>query len=250
LSAIIPQAPPNLARCNMSSAEIHTPAKTGQQLSPDHREIKNVWRLLDVGDNSVIELRAIGSQPPITKIYRISQFKGVDALKAAFERDAIKLNNDGYNIYTVMNPIRPDFAGTAAKDTDIQYRKWLLIDIDKASPEKRPSTQDELDAARDLAKEIAIYLSPQGWGDPDLVVMSGNGYHLYYDLGQMPNTEETNKLIQASLRELAHAFDASCVKVDQVVYNASRITKVVGTVARKGTFTEQNPYRIARITSL
>jgi len=218
--------------------------------TPDPTEIKNVWCLLDVGDNSVIELRAISSQPPITKLYRASQFKDADALKAAFERDAIKLNNDGYNIYTVMNPIRPDFAGKAAKDSDILHRKWLLIDIDKASSEKRPSTQEELDAARALAVEIANELKPQGWGDPGLVVMSGNGYHLYYDLGQMLNTEQTATLIQAWLRELAHAFDTSCVKVDQVVYNASRITKVVGTVARKGTSTEQNPYRIARITSI
>lgn len=217
---------------------------------PDPKEIKNLWRLLDVGDNSVIELRAIGSQPPITKIYRTSQFIDIQALKAAFERDAIKLNNDGYNIYTVMNPIKPDFAGGAVKDIDVQCRKWLLVDIDKANSEKRPSTQTELDSAKELAQAIANELKPQGWGDPGLVVMSGNGYHLYYDLGQMPNTSETTQLVQAALSELANSFDTDTVKVDQVVYNASRITKVVGTVARKGSQTETTPYRIARIDTL
>ena len=219
----------------------------------DPIEIKNVWRLLDVGDDSVIELRAIsptGSLVPITKHYRADKYTSSEELKAAFERDAIRLNNDGYNIYTVMNPIRPDFDGKAAKDDDILCRKWLLVDIDKADSEKRPSTQAELNSGKALAQTIANELKLQGWGDPRLVVMSGNGYHLYYDLGQMPNTSDTTQLVQAALSELARSFDTSSVKVDQVVYNASRITKVVGTVARKGNHTDATPYRIARIDSL
>lgn len=222
-------------------------------LSPDTDEIKNVWRLLDVGDDSVIELRAIsptGTSAPITKHYITKNYDDTNVLKEAFERDAIRLNNDGYNIYTVINPIRPDFYGKAVKDYDIEFRKWLLIDIDKASSEKRPSTQSELEAAKELAQVVANELELQGWGDPSLVVMSGNGYHLYYDLGRMANTIEATQLVQAALSELAKSFNTDTVKVDQVVYNPSRITKVVGTVARKGIHTDSTPYRIARIESL
>lgn len=224
-----------------------------QLTSPDETEIKNVWRLLDVGDGSVIELRAIsptGKATPITKHYRAERYEHTQALKEAFEHDAIRLNNDGFNIYTVMNPIRQDFYGKAVKDDDIKCRKWLLIDIDKASSEKQPSTQAELDSAKELAQAIAKELEHQGWGDPGVVLMSGNGYHLYYDLGQMPNTPQTTQLVQTALSELAQSFDTETVKVDQVVYNASRITKVVGTVARKGCQTETTPYRIARIDTL
>ncbi len=234
---------------------MHNSEKSQQEtyqriLSPDTDEIKNVWRLLGVGDDSVIELRAIsptGSSAPIIKHYRVESYSNIKALKEAFERDAIRLNNDGFNIYTVMNPIRPNFDGKAAKDYDIECRKWLLIDIDKASSEKRPSTQSELDAAKELAQAVANELKLQGWGDPGLVVMSGNGYHLYYDLGRMPNTLEATQLVQAALSELAKSFDTSTVKVDQVVYNPSRITKVVGTVARKGENTPETPHRIARM---
>lgn len=222
-------------------------------LSPDTDEIKNVWRLLEVGDDSFIELRAIsptGTSAPITKHYRAGNYKNTQALKDAFECDAIRLNNDGFNIYTVMNPIKQGFSGKAAKDDNIKCRKWLLIDIDKAASEKRPSTQAELNAAKELAQAVANELKLQGWGDPGLVVMSGNGYHLYYDLGRMPNTLEATQLVQAALSELAKSFNTDKVKVDQVVYNPSRITKVVGTVARKGIHTDSTPYRIARIESL
>jgi hypothetical protein len=230
-----------------------TNSKSNGSSAPDPTEIKNVWQLLAVNDNCIIELRAIspsGSGSPITKHYRAENYKSLGALKATFERDAIKLNNDGYNIYTVMNPIRHEFSGKAAKDDDILHRKWLLIDIDKASSEKRPSTQEELDAARALAVEIANYLKVEAWGDPGLAVMSGNGYHLYYDLGQMTNTTGSADLVRAALAELARSFDTSSVKVDQVVYNASRITKVVGTVARKGVNTPKTPYRVARLEQL
>jgi len=73
---------------------------------------------------------------------------------------------------------------------------------------------------------------------------------VYYDLGQMANTTESAGLVQAALTELATSFDTSSVKVDQVVYNASRITKVVGTVARKGENTPETPHRIARMEQL
>lgn len=220
------------------------------QPCPDYKEIKNVWRLLDVGDDSVIELRAIsptGTPAPITKHYITKNYDDTNVLKEAFERDAIRLNNDGYNIYTVMNPIRAGISGKAAKDDDILHRKWLLIDLDKASTEKRPSTQIELDAAKDVAANISQHLKEIGWGDPGLVVMSGNGYHLYYGLGKMVNTKETTDLVQALLAGLASQFDTSFVKVDQVVYNPSRITKVVGTVARKGEKRPETPHRIARM---
>jgi hypothetical protein len=220
---------------------------------PDPTEIKNVWRLLTVKNDSVIELRAISpnrSLPPITKHYRAEQYKNLDALKATFERDAISLNSDGYNIYTVMNPIGSDYSGKAATDEDIAHRKWLLIDIDKASSEKRPATQAELDAAKDLATNISKYLKEGGWDDPGLVVMSGNGYHLYYDLGEMANTAQVTEIVREFLKGLAQRFDTGSVKVDQVVYNASRITKVVGTVARKGDNTPETPHHVAKMVQL
>jgi hypothetical protein len=76
-------------------------------------------------------------------------------------------------------------------------------------------------------------------------MMSGNGYHLYYILGELPNDEKTKRLVEGALRGLAEKFDNSIVAVDTVVYNASRITKVPGTIARKGENTTERPHRMA-----
>jgi len=74
---------------------------------PDSSEIKNVWQLLTVNHDSLIELRAIsptGFSTPNTEHYRIQNCKSPEALKDAFELHAIRLNNDGCNIYKVLNP--------------------------------------------------------------------------------------------------------------------------------------------------
>jgi hypothetical protein len=46
---------------------------------------------------------------------------------------------------------------------------------------------------------------------------------------------------------LATKFDNDTVGVDRVVYNAGRITKIPGTIARKGVESEGRPYRMAMI---
>jgi hypothetical protein len=147
-----------------------------------------------------------------------------------------------------MNPIKESFTGHSASDEDIQYRDLLLIDIDRAQKALEPADQAELDAALALANHIAEYLKAQGWGEP-IRMMSGNGYHLYYILNQLPNDPHHKNLVTEALRELADRFNNTVVKVDTVVFNASRITKVPGTIAFKGTETHTRPYRMARVVS-
>jgi len=116
-------------------------------------------------------------------------------LKQAFEDEAIKLNQAGYNIYVVMNTIKESFSGLSAKDEDIEYRDLLLIDIDRTTTSKEPANQVELDAAHSLSEAISTYLVGKGWGEP-IKVLSGNGYHLYYQLGQLPNDSKHKELIE------------------------------------------------------
>lgn len=212
-------------------------------------EIKKLWHLKTAKSNCILELRAIASnKPPITKIFRASQFNDIETLKKAFEDEAIKLNQGGYNIYVVMNPIKASFCGYSAKDEDIEYRDLLLIDIDRATTSKEPANQEELDAAYSLSKDISTYLAGEGWGEP-IKVLSGNGYHLYYKLGQLPNDSTHKGLVESSLKELAYRFDTCAVKIDTCVFNASRITKVPGTIAYKGNASVDRPYRMARVLS-
>ena len=52
-------------------------------------------------------------------------------MKLAFERKALFWNAQGYNIYITLNPIKSDFKGNSAKDTDIASRNLMLVDIDR-----------------------------------------------------------------------------------------------------------------------
>ena len=168
----------------------------------------------------------------------------MDACQKAFEAEALRLNADGYNIYIVMNPIRPDFKGGAATDQDIAYRDLVLIDIDRANTSKEPANDSEVEEARKLADAVEEHLNSKGCGNP-IRTMSGNGHHLYYVLSNVQNDAEATRAIESFLQVLAAKFNNDAVKIDTTVSNASRITKVLGTVARKGIATAERPYRMA-----
>ena len=215
-------------------------------------EIQKMWRIFAVGRNSILELRALSPSgntqklKAITKHYRVNQYDEVDSCKRAFEDEALRLNALGYNIYIVMNPIKAGFAGYAACDDDIELRDLMLIDIDRAAKLVEPANDAEVDAARLCANEIISYLSARGFSNP-IRLMSGNGHHLYYVLKDIPNTPEATVTVETILHNLARKFDNPQVKVDTVVFNASRITKVPGTIMRKGVESDGRPYRMAVI---
>lgn len=211
------------------------------------QEIKKIWRIKALGTKSVLELRAIHpNNKPITRVFKGKDFPSTETLKLEFENEALRLNTTGYNIYYVMNPIDEAFMGKSATDKDIAYRDLLLIDIDKVGHKGESSTDQELEAASLLSEEIANYLRSVGWDEP-IRMMSGNGYHLYYILDEIPNNEKTKTLVEGTLYELANKFNNGIVAVDTVVFNASRITKVPGTIARKGQNTAGRPHRMAMV---
>ena len=207
-------------------------------------EIKKLWQIKAVGSDSILEMRAIKGKEILTRSFKGSKYPSKDALKLDFEKEALRLNDAGYNIYYVMNPIHGDFKRGSAKDGDIAYRDLLLIDIDKVGHKGQSSTNAELEAARLLSEQIAGYLQSEGWDKP-IRMMSGNGYHLYYVLNELLNDEVNKSLVEGALHELANKFNNSIVAVDTVVFNASRITKVPGTIARKGESTAERPHRMA-----
>jgi hypothetical protein len=208
------------------------------------QEIKNIWLIKAINEHSVVELRAIKSSEIISRLFKGPNYPSVDELIIDFETEALRLNAAGYNIYYVMNPIRDDFKRGSAKDIDIEYRDLLLIDIDKVGHKGESSTDAELEAARILSEQIADYLKGFGWDEP-IRMMSGNGYHLYYMLNKLPNDDASKMLVESVLHGLANQFNNAIVAVDTVVYNASRITKVPGTIARKGSNTAERPHRMA-----
>lgn len=213
-------------------------------MTSQQKAIKKLWAIKATSNDSVLELRAIKGPEIISKIFKGVAYHSKAELKLAFEEEALRLNAAGYNIYYVMNPIHDDFKYGSVKDKDIAYRDLLLIDIDKVGHKGESSSDAELEAARLLSEQIADYLKSEGWDEP-FRMMSGNGYHLYYVLNELPNNEAHKKLVEGALRELAEKFNNGIVAVDTVVFNASRITKVPGTIARKGENTTERPHRMA-----
>jgi hypothetical protein len=216
-------------------------------------EIKKMWGIIAVGSDSTLELRAIAPKGlPGNKLVKIlhfccSDYSSVEDCKNAFEAAALSINAEGYNVYTLMNPLRPEFiCGGAAKDVDIRQRDLLLIDIDRSGNTSCPANQAELDLAKALAEQIRSYLRDRSWPEP-VSMMSGNGYHLYYILGAIPNDKNSEALICTFLKSLSAKFNTNIVSVDTTVYNASRITKVPGTIMRKGDESIDRPYRMALV---
>ena len=215
-------------------------------------EIKRVWELIEP-TRPIVEIRAIQAKgatnapPPVVQHFRLEEYRDLDLRAAAFEKLALELNEQGYNLYTPMNPIRSDFRGPGgAKDADIECRTWALIDIDRKGNTSCPASDEEIDAARVLARSIRDYLASLGWPLP-LVMESGNGIHCYHRLANLENSEAVTAQIRRTLSGLATKFDTEVVGVDRVVFNPARITKIPGTIARKGIESEGRPYRMAMI---
>lgn len=218
------------------------------QRKADRENIAEAIRIL-FEPEQVVELRV----PKAGKLKTISGYfddhnKLADELK--------KLSGTAPAVYYTLNPVNPallarsnnrtiPFAETTTNDgTDnIVNRRWLLIDCDPVRPSLISSTDEEKEAARRIAAQIKKYLKALGWSDP-VVADSGNGYHLLYRI-DLPNDEESRILIESVLKALAVRFDNSAVKIDQKVFNASRITKAYGTLACKGDSIAERPHRLS-----
>lgn len=158
--------------------------------------------------------------------------------------------------YITLNPVNPALLARASNqfknwsqvttnDADIARREWMLVDIDPQRPTGISSTNEEKAAAKKLAIEVRNWLREQGWADP-VVCDSGNGFHLLYPV-DLPNDELSRDMIRECLEALADKFDTPTVHIDRKVYNAARIVKAYGSVARKGDSTDERPHRTARM---
>lgn len=166
----------------------------------------------------------------------------MDADKAAREVERIeKLQPPA--VYVSLNPVNPVLLGRSmnrigakakatTKDDDIRRRRWLFIDIDAKRPAGISSTDTELAEAVALSDAIQAAMVADGWPEP-LVGMSGNGRYLLWRI-DLPNDADSEKLIERVLKALAHRFDTDGAEVDCSTFNASRLSKRLGTMVRKG----------------
>lgn len=215
-------------------------------------QISQCWSVLSVGDDSILELRALwpdgisGSRPKTAvKHFRSKDYASATELKIAFEKAARQLNDSGYNVYSPLNTIAHVEPGSAAKDTNIAKIDYVLIDVDRLSDTKRPATKEQVTHAVALAKDIRAFLCQSGYPKP-VAMMSGNGIHMLYPL-DTDDVDQAKHVIRQFLQFIARKFDNDQVCVDTSVFNPSRIWKLPGSYARKGKQTKDRPYRKATI---
>lgn len=169
-------------------------------------------------------------------------------------------------IYITLNPVDPallartdnqirEFCEQTTADKDIVRRVWLFLDFDPERPDGISSSEEELDVALKVANGCRDWLQGRfNWPAP-VEAMSGNGIHHVYRI-DLPNDEAAKLLVQRVLQAIAAVVHESQtgqtiqIKVDPVVFNAARIIKLWGTVARKGADTADRPHRQSDILNI
>lgn len=153
----------------------------------------------------------------------------------------------GCGIYFQINPVREGLK-TKAKKTDITKRRWLFIDIDPVKDEEHghnPATDKEKGRAGNVCDSVNEYLRGLGWPAP-IVTDSGNGCGMFWRC-DLPNDELTRSLYKRLLAKLAERFDGENGRIDKAVHNADRLAKLPGTWARKGTQSDDRPFRPCKL---
>lgn len=198
-------------------------------------------------NNQLFEVRIIGDKRPMS-----GYFRDAESLIRAF--DTVNLRNT--NVYITLNKINDDLyyreqankflAGkSTTNDNDVFGYDWLFIDLDPERPAGISSTDEELELSASLAQDIYVYLKSIGFEEP-VKAYSGNGYHLLYSIG-LKNNEENKNLLERCLKALSLMFSTDKVKVDTAVANPSRICKLYGTLAQKGSNSDVRKHRMSRI---
>jgi P4 family phage/plasmid primase-like protien len=229
----------------------------------DREEIRRCMDVLYPLDHGIIELDVLKKSGQLLP----GHFDNRDALVDEIEKYGAL--DDTLAIYTGLNRIKSEAftrqekplkvtnrvaPGPRTKGGDIDRATGILFDQDsiRANGDKKDSTTDiEHQFGLDSTDFLKRRLSLMGWPEP-LVGDSGNGGQLRY-LTDLPATEETTQLLKRML-EAANSILSDQFKghaeVDTAMHDLPRISKVFGTVTRKGPGTPERPWRLSKIISI
>lgn len=213
-----------------------------------NEDIIRRWWQIFVEENSFTEVRILG------KFQFSGYFNNVDNLISCIKPYA---EMEEEQIYFVMNKIDEACYGRqqcekivkgpkqTTADNNITKRNWVLIDYDPKRPAGVNATDDEFELAHKKAQDVFTYLRNIGFHDP-VICKSGNGWHTLYRC-DMENTDETRDLISRFLQSVALMFNDEHIDIDEAVFNAARICKLYGTIAKKGANLKERPWRMSEI---
>lgn len=212
------------------------------------QEVRKAIAILQ-SPGDVFEVRAIGTAK---KDILSGYFKDAETLLKAF--DTIDMRRR--NAYITLGKVKDEcFARSQSEcflkspqtssDTEIISYRWLFVDLDPVRTAGISSSNTELGYAKELSDTVLQYMQNLGFERP-VIAASGNGFHLLYRI-DIPNDKDGRTLIERCLKVLSMLFDSDKVKIDTTNSNPSRICKLHGTLAQKGTSTPERPHRMSRI---
>lgn len=233
----------------MNAVAVKDGVGTAEQLAEQHMAL--------IGAGQTFELRILKARSGTGRTHTESGFYGSASL-VKFFCDALRHSGKALGAYWTPNALNPDLrsrrcdrldwaeTGELAKDGDVVRRRYLLIDVDPVRISGISSTDAEKAIAMEMAIAIREHFRELNWPDP-VYADSGNGAHLMYRV-DLP--AEDAGLLERCLHAIANRFDNDLVKVDQTVFNASRIWKLYGTMACKGDNTKERPHRLAKLVDV
>ena len=211
------------------------------------------WLKLFIQPGQVTELRAL---EVVSGKYKrtVSGYFDYEHL-GTMASEVLRLTGQSKGVYFVFNPIdsdclsrrtnRTDFANKdeQTSDNDVLQRSAILIDADPERKANISATDVEKKLAWETMKAIGQHLNEVGING-GVIADSGNGYHRYLWVN-LP--KEDAGMVKAFLHCLADQFGTDAVSIDTSVYNPARITKLYGTMARKGDHSDERPHRWAYV---
>jgi P4 family phage/plasmid primase-like protien len=162
------------------------------------------------------------------------------------------------NIYWTINPVNDallsrqpkntlQFVKDTTSDNNITRRCWLPFDVDPIRPSGVSATKQERALARDVINDIFLKLEEMGFTENMYVGgTSGNGYHCVMRI-DLPNDDDSRELLRDCLKGLNTLVGTAKVDIDLKVFNAARILKAYGTIARKGVNDAVRPWRLSKL---
>ena len=214
---------------------------------------QQVYQWFDIfkNNNELTEIRLIGTNKTAS-----GYFTNAETLI-----EAIKPYSESYNIYFTINRVNEACYGreqrdrivirpkNTTNDNEIICRDWVLIDIDPKRLSGVCSTAEEATKAYEKGQEVYKFLMDNGFNEP-VVVFSSSGIHLYLKCALLNNDENT-QLVKRFLEALAMLFSDEYVDIDTAVFNAGRISRLVGSYSCKGANTDKTrPQRKCRFLKI
>lgn len=212
------------------------------------RNIIHKWWQTFVGDGNFTEVRVLG------RFQYSGYFTKLENLISAIEPYS---NMDDEQLYFVLNKIDSSCYGRqqcermvkspkiTTNDNDIVRRQWILCDFDPIRKSGTNASEEEFELAHKKAQDVFIFLREKGFNEP-VIAKSGNGWHLLYKVDFDVNDDVTD-VIKRFFKYMGSTFTDDKVEFDEKNFNAARICKLYGTIAKKGANIEDRPWRMSEI---